>query len=117
MEKMSNHIEEYFTQVEKDSKNIASKQLFSGDEKNIDFKSDLTNEDIRNINSLYLNDLYLEKIGLKPIFKDYYHKFMRLVISKDRKSRQEFVNLNKNENADDVINKMSNLSNLTNGRK
>lgn len=117
MSKMSNHIEEYFTQVESDSKNIASKQLFSGDEEDIDFKTDLTEQDIKNINTLFMNDNYLKSIGLKQIFKKYYEKYMRLVISKNRKSRQEFVNLNKNENTEDVIDQMSNLSNLTGARQ
>ena len=115
--KMSNHIEEYFTEVEKNSSNIASKQLFSGDEEDIDFKTDLTDQDIRDINTLFVNDNYLIKKGLKPVFKNYYQKFMRLVISKERKSRQEFVNLNKQETSEDVINQMSNLSNLTGVRK
>src|SRR6056297_508662 len=112
MDKKENPIEEYFTKVEKDSKNIASKQLFSGDDEDIDFKTDLTESDIKNINTLHMNDNYLKNIGLNPVFKNYYTKFMRLVISKNRKSRQEFVNLNKNDNTEDMLSQMSNLSNL-----
>ena len=115
--KMSNHVEEYFEKAVKSSENIAGKQLFSGDEDNIDFKTDIDEEEIRNITSLYMNDKYLNDVGLNPVFKRYYSKFMRLVVSKNRQSRSEYVSINKNDHTDETIDQLSNLSNLTGGRK
>jgi hypothetical protein len=115
--KIPNHVSEYFNAVEQNQQTRSSKELFSAEDEDIDLKTDIDHNEIRNIATLHVNDMYLKSIGLKPVFNKYHHKFMRLVISKDRKSRQEFVNLNKQDNTEDAIANLSNLSNLTGAKK
>lgn len=115
--KMPNHIEEYFIQTEGSKSNIISRELFKGEE-DIDLKTELSNEEIVHINTLLFNNDILVKRGLKPIYKDWLNQFMRLKISKDRQSRSEFVNLNRQqETADEQLNKLGNFSNILNSKK
>lgn len=94
MSKMKiNPIEEYFK--DRGSAELKRDELFEADDENIDIKTDLSEERISFINTLYENDLFLINRGLKPVFKTYYEKHLRLLISKERKSRGEFVEVNK----------------------
>lgn len=88
-----NPIEEYH----KDNlnKELKKDELFEAKDENVDIKTDLSEERIVLVNTLHENDLFLESRGLKPVFKSYYEKHLRLLISKDRKSRAEFVEVNK----------------------
>lgn len=115
---MSNHIEEYFQNNETGAGRI-SRELFDvgKDNTDIDFKTDLTLNEIKDITSLHFNDDYLMSIGLPPMYRTFYQKYMRLVISKDRKSRQEFVAINKSDQSDDMIGKLSNLQSLTGSKQ
>ena len=115
--KMPDHIEEYFAQVEGTSEAFHSRELFKADKDNVDIKTDLTKEEISIITSLIFNDNFLISKKLKPLFQKYYYPYMRLKISLDRKSRAEFVNINKSPSQEDVLNTASNLKNLTDVRK
>lgn len=85
-----NVIEEYFKDT--GAHTLKKNELFdAGDD--IDIKTDLTHEQITLINTLHENDLFLAEKGLKPVFNSYYEKHMRLLISKERKSRGEFVDV------------------------
>jgi len=118
MERMSNHIEEYFQNTETGASRV-SRELFNvgKDNTDIDFKTDLTLNEIKDITSLHFNDEYLVSIGLPAMYKPFYQKYMRLVISKDRKSRGEFVAINKADQSDDMIGKLSNLNSLTSSKQ
>lgn len=113
MERKSNHVEEYFKEQESQTGRL-SRELFSvgkeGDE--LDFKTDLVLNEIKDISSLFYNDAVLVRMGLYPVYEPFYQKYMRLVISKDRKSRGEFVAINKADQSDDMIGKLSNLDSL-----
>lgn len=117
MSKMPNHIDEYFKEQEQNSKVRSSRELFTAENKDIDLKSDLSIEEIHLINVLMVNDLVLGKAGLIPIFGMFYSEFMRLKISKDRLSRQEFVKINSEEKTSDLLDKAGNLSNIASSRK
>lgn len=93
-----NPIEEYFKDGAK-ARNTHS-ELFDVSEKDIDTKTDLDINRIVLINTLHENDLFLMEKGLKPVFRSYYEKHLRLLISKDRKSRTEYVDVNKNKQED-----------------
>jgi len=88
-----NPIEEYFK--DRGTAELKRDELFEADDENIDIKTDLTEQRIVLVNTLHENDLFLMDRGLKPVFKSYYEKHLRLLISKDRKSREEFVDVNK----------------------
>lgn len=92
---LPSHIDEYFTDIEI-KEQTHYKELFSADDKSdLDLKTDVTDEEIKAVTTLHFNDKFLHDIGVKPIFTEYYNKYMRLKISKDRKSRGEYVDINK----------------------
>jgi hypothetical protein len=115
--KMSDHIEEYFAKIEGTKEAFHSRELFKAEEDSIDLKTDLNNEEISLINTLFYNDSLLKEKGLKPVFSKFIYKYMRLKVSKDRLSRSEFVNINKTNTNEDVLGVASNLKNLTDTRK
>jgi len=91
-----NPIEEYFKD-RVSSEEFKKSDLFNADDDDLDLKTDLTEKKIVLINTLYENDLFLIERGLKPVFKTYYEKQLRLLISKDRMSRKEFVEVEKDK--------------------
>jgi hypothetical protein len=92
---LPSHIDEYFTDSQL-QENTHYKELFSADEKaDLDLKTEINDDEIRAIATLHFNDVFLQDIGVKPIFVEFYNKFMRLKISRDRKSRSEYVEINK----------------------
>lgn len=111
--KMSDHIEEYFTKVEGTKESFASRELFKADDDGIDLKTHLTDEEISIINTLLFNNELLKKRGLKPVYEQWLHRYMRLKVSKDRLSRQEFVNINRQMSPAEELDKLSNLKNIT----
>lgn len=115
--KLPDHIDEYFTKSEGSPDAIKSRELFSADNLNIDLKTDVNFEEISIISTLKFNDKFLVSKGLKPIFQEYYNDYLRLKVSKDRLSRGEFVKINQANNSEDTINTLSNLSNITGVRK
>lgn len=116
---LPDHVEEYFKDQEGSREAIKSRELFTADKDNIDLKTDLKSEEIALLNVMKFNNKILEEKGLNPIYDDFIINFMRLKVSKDRKSRAEFVGLNQNENEEEdklsQINK--NLESLTGSRK
>ena len=112
-EEKINHVEEYF------SKNETNKgsELFRIDDTNSDIKSELTEEEIRHVNTLMLNDDFLERRNLKPVFVNYYRRFLRLKVSLDRKGRGEYVQINRADNSDETIAKIGNLSSFIGAHK
>lgn len=100
---MSNHIEEYFLEVEKDSQAQASKQIFSATDEDVAIKTEINQQEIVLINKLEMNNQFLESKGLKPVFRPFINNYMKLKISLDRKSRGEFVSINKADTTDDLL--------------
>lgn len=115
--KMSNHIEEYFAKIEGSKEAFHSRELFKADINDVDLKTDLGIKEIVLINKLLYNDELLSKKGLISPFKSFIYKYLRLKISLDRKSRAEFVNVNKTDKTEEATGLLSNLSNITNVRK
>lgn len=115
MQKSNNHIEEYILKSDNNSQAIASKELFKDDK--IELKTDINDMEIVHINKMLFNNEILKKCGLKPAFEKFITGYMKLKVSKDRKSRGEFVTINKQNNADEVMAGMSNISNILGVRK
>lgn len=90
-----NPVEEYFK--DRVNSDLKKNELFDADNEDIDIKTDLTESRIVLVNTLHETDLFLVQRGLKPVFQSYYEKHLRLLISLDRKSRGEFVEVNKNK--------------------
>ena len=95
--KLNNPIEEYFDSDQ--SKISKYSELFKGNDEFIDQMTELSDRDIKLALVLYMNDEYLlnrHKMD-SPIYAGYLQKFMRLMVSKDRKSRGEYVDVHKAE--------------------
>lgn len=116
MKKLNNHIEEYLIQKDGNS-NLVSKEIFKADLDNTDIKTELSIQEIVLINKLKFNDILLKSRGLKSVYSEFLNNYMRLKISLDRKSREEFVKINKSKDSDDVVNTMSNFSNILGAKK
>ena len=99
-----NPIEEFF--IAQEGANSKYSELFKGNDKFIDQMTELSDKDIRDILVLQTNDKYLLGRGIDPIFGFYTHKFMRLMVSRNRKSREEYVNVHK---ADEMVDQLGRL--------
>lgn len=110
----TNHIEEYFDATQGNK----SSELFRlGESEDIDLKTDLSDDEIKIITTLYMTDLYLEQFNIPPVFAKYYNKYLRLRVSKDRLGRSEFVTMNSTENTDEILNKLGNATAITGSKK
>lgn len=115
--KMPNHIQEYFAKVEGTKEMFNSRELFRAEKENVDIKTDLTFKEISYINTLMFNNWVLKSAGLYPIYEIFLEKYMRLKISLDRKSRGEFVSINRGDKTEEAVGLLSSLSNITNSKK
>ena len=115
--KMPNHIQEYFVKIEGSKEAFHSRELFKASEADVDIKTDLSIDEIVLINKLLFNNELLKAKGIKPIYNNFLYRYMRLKISLDRKSRIEFVNINKGDKTEEAVNLLSGLSNITTPKK
>ena len=115
---MPNHIQDYFASVEGNKQQFHSRELFKAEKDDVDVKTDITIDEIINIAKLKWNDEFLESKELKPVFRTYLNNFMRLKISLDRKSRGEFVSVNRGaDNIEQASALASNFANINNTKK
>lgn len=114
----SSHIEEYFADTSQSKEILTSKELFRAEKDNVDIKTDLTWQEIVIINKLKFNSRLLKEYGLVDIYEHFIEGYLRLKISLDRKSRGEFVDMNRGQaKTDDVLDTMSKVSNITSVKK
>lgn len=116
---MNDKIEEYILSKKED--NVGS-ELFKVRNDNVDIKTELNEETVRHITSLMANDEYLRDRGIIKenqigVFERYYIKFMRLMISNQRKGRSEYVQIHQHGDDEKTIEKLGNMSNVISARK
>ena len=115
---MSNHIEEYFADASQSKEVLTSKELFKALPEDVDIKTDLTLQEIVLIGKLKFNNLLLKESGLNPVYTEFLQHYLRLKISLDRKSRGEFVDMNRSKtNTDDILDVTSKVSNIMGAKK
>lgn len=115
---LPNHIQDYFVKVEGNKQAVHSRELFQADKSNVDVKTDLSWKEIVLINKLIFNNEFLKKKGLKPVYESFLDHYMRLKISLDRKSRTEFVAVNRQQDSiEGATALLSNMNNITNPKK
>lgn len=96
MTKLPNHIEEYFADTgNKESE--SAQVLFKGRDDHIEQMTELNTVQIESANALLHNDQYLAEFGIQQIFTPYVKRFFKLQVSKERKSRGEYVQVHKAE--------------------
>lgn len=106
-----NHVEEYFKDTIHEQKKYELLFNVSKDNIDLDLKTEVSEQELRDIVTLKQNDDFLSKHGIKPVFDTYIEKFLRLKISLQRKSREEFVRVNRPE-PDDQTNFQQNVKTL-----
>lgn len=106
--KLPNHIEEYFDSSSSKAEFI---ELFEADEDDIDLKTDLSHPEIVVVNAIIFNHTFLEKKNI-PSPYSWIAKYLRLKVSCDRKSRAEFVDINKKERFENNLDKFNSIANL-----
>lgn len=111
-----NHIAEYFAK-EGSTSAFHARELFQATKADVDIKTDLNWQEIVLINKLYWNNEYLKRKKLRPIYENFINQYMRLKISLDRKSRKEFVDVNKGDNSQEVLDTASKFSNILGVKK
>jgi hypothetical protein len=117
-----NPIEEYFNNNTEKSTFI---DLFESQinnihsfDNNISLRSDLTIDEIILINIAILNSNLMFDKGMKfNIYDRFINQYMRLKVSLDRKSRQEFVNINKKDNFENNLDKFNAIQHLQEVKK
>lgn len=108
-------LEEYFkNNCDKENTFI---ELFEANNENVDLRTDLSISEILILNAMYFNSKFLEKKGLKPLYIGFLSKYMRFKISVDRKSRGEFVDINKRDRFKDKLQEFGNFKNLSEVKK
>lgn len=117
MEPTNNPIEEYFVKQEGSKDLIVSKEIFTANEDNVDVKTDLGLQEINMINTLLYNNDLLKSRGMKPVYKDYLKNYMRLKISLDRKSRGEYVDINRSNDFTKNLKEISDTKNIIETKK
>lgn len=112
-----NHIEEYFSNKESNRDVLTSKELFKAERKDVDIRTDLLLKEIVLVNKLIYNNYLLKKYKLLPAFDEFINEYMRLKISLERKSRTEFVDMNRANKSTDTLKEMSEFSNILSAKK
>lgn len=112
---LKNPIDEYIEHnVDKES---TFKDLFESTDENVDMRTDLAHEEIILVNKIEIIDRFLkEKIG-SPIYHTFLRRYMRLKFSLDRKSRAEFVDVNRKERFEQNLQRFGNFQNLSEIKK
>lgn len=104
-----NPLEEYVYDKGKENTFL---DLFEADHDNVDLRSDLTIQEIVIINKLIVDNSFLnEKLGFN-LFDEFLEHYLRLKISLDRKSRGEFVDVNRKDRFEQNLQRFNNFSNL-----
>lgn len=113
-EELNNPIQEYF---DNQNNEATFKDLFEATKENVDLRTDLTIQEIVIINKLKTNDTFIEeKLNFK-LFDGFVNDYLRLKISLDRRSRGEFVDINRKERFEQNLRRMNDFSNVLEVKK
>lgn len=95
-------------------------ELFEATKENIDLRTDLTIQEIVISNIIKMNGDYLKNLDPSfehNIYSDFIDEYLRLKVSLDRKSRGEFVDINRSEHFEKDLNKFNNFKQLSDVKK
>lgn len=110
VDSLPNHIEEYFDAKGKRSDFV---DLFEAKKDNVDLRTDLTIQEIVLVNVIQLNSSFMDNLGMtENIYSKFIDGYKRLKVSLDRKSRVEFVDINKKERFENNLDKFNQIAAL-----
>lgn len=107
--KLPNHIEEFLSSKTKTSDFI---ELFEAKNDNVDLRTDLTLQEIPFVVAIHFNHEFLKKRNIPSPFGTFINQFERSRTSLDRKSRAEFVDVNKRERFENNLDKFNSIAQL-----
>lgn len=112
---IENPVEEYF----KEGLNGEStfQDLFEATRENVDLRTDLLVQEIVILNKLFINHEFLKKKLDFHLLGDFIEHYLRLMISKDRKSRGEFVDINRKDRFKEHMREFADFSNILEVKK
>lgn len=107
---LPNHIAEYIkTNVGENN----FKELFEGDVFNIDLRTDLTLKELILVNRIRITDIFLkENLGFS-VYSQFITDYLKLKVSLDRKSRSEFVDINRKDRFNQHLREFTTFSDLS----
>lgn len=108
--KLPNHIEEY---LQSNTGDNAFRDLFEGKPDNIDLRTEVNENEVTIINRIFISNEFLNENGVPDIYNKFLNNYMRLKVSFNRGSRQEFVDINKKDRFENNLNKFNNFANLS----
>lgn len=112
---LKNPIEEYFK--ENVNQESTFQDLFQASDFDVDLKSDLSIEEIQIINKLlYYDSIIYEYLNFN-LYLSYIKSYLRLKYSLDRKSRGEFVDINRRDRFKQNLREFSDFSNILDVKK
>lgn len=119
-QEIPDHILEYFNTNAGNREALVNKEIFKAD-KDVDVRTDLTWQEIVLINKIISLMAFMKKYGLRKTFKLYYEfvdHYLRLKISLLRKSRGEFVDVNRQaQSIDQATQLLNNVNDLAKSKK
>lgn len=108
-------LEEYFKNNSDKENNFI--ELFEATNENVDLRTDLSIGEILILNAMRINSQFLKERINYPLYNGFIDSYLRLKISLDRKSRIEFVDINKRDRTKDKLQDLSNFKNLSEVKK
>jgi hypothetical protein len=105
---LPNHIQEYV----KNGSEQTFRELFEATKENVDLRTDLTFQELVLINKIKMNDEFLFNTFNFKVYDKFLDNHLRLKISLERKSRGEYVDVNRRERFEQNLKKFGEFSNL-----
>lgn len=87
--------------------------LFEATNDNVDLRTDLTIQEIVVVNKIKVVDKFIKEKISSFVYNDFLHYYLRFKISLDRKSRGEFVDINRKERFEQNLQRFGNFSALS----
>lgn len=89
-----------------------SLELFSSNSDGVTLKTDLNDKEVFLANNILIDGELIKKDLGFDLYGSFLENFKRHKVSRDRKSRSEFVDVNKKDKFDDHLSKFANLRDL-----
>lgn len=87
--------------------------LFEATEENVDLRTEVTWPELVIVNKIkVVDDFIKEKLG-ESVYHNFINKYLRLRVSTDRKSRTEFVDINKKDRFQDKLKEFGSFAALS----
>lgn len=108
-EELPNHIKEYFDNIGNEEKFL---EIFEATDENIDLRTEIDIQEIVVLNKLRTFMIFLKEKKLDTLYNSFFHSYLRLKVSNERKSRTEFVDIHRKERFEQNLKRYGDFKNL-----